>query len=164
MPRTREGYYHCTAGIEVRFSATFVPDLIVLISAYRWPSSELLLSLRTQIWFGWRQRLPTWRKRNPSLAGFGNSILESWCWLDCYNIPQSLTALPRWLVYNLSPSFNWGAHGFTGQSTKRNIVSQDPDSSRDSRTRFEIFRSRTCQGRVSCEKQLRVFSGSPQSR
>ena len=20
----------------------------------------------------------------------------------------------RWFVYNLSPSFNWGAHGFTG--------------------------------------------------
>lgn len=25
-----------------------------------------------------------------------------------------LTLLCRWLVYNLSPSFNWSAHGFNG--------------------------------------------------
>jgi isocitrate lyase len=27
----------------------------------------------------------------------------------------------RWLVYNLSPSFNWGAHGFSEQDLKNFI-------------------------------------------
>ena len=38
----------------------------------------------------------------------------------CFSLPRFveltahfLDARGRWLVYNLSPSFNWGAHGFT---------------------------------------------------
>lgn len=27
----------------------------------------------------------------------------------------------RWLVYNLSPSFNWGGHGFSDQDLKNFI-------------------------------------------
>lgn len=122
VPRTREGYYHCTAGIEVHSPTVFESDFWVLISTCRWLSSELLPSHHIRIWFGWRPRLQTWRKRNPSPAGFGSSILESEYLFDRCSSSKGLTTLSRWLVYNLSPSFNWGAHGFTGQSTKRNLV------------------------------------------
>lgn len=77
VPRTREGYYHCTAGIEVCLPVARVSDFAMLISICRWPSSELLLSLHTPTWFGWRPRHPTWNRRNLSLEEFGNSIPES---------------------------------------------------------------------------------------
>lgn len=31
---------------------------------------------------------------------------------------MTASRFPRWLVYNLSPSFNWGAHGFTNEQLK----------------------------------------------
>lgn len=93
---------------------SFVSDCVILIPMFRWLSSELLLSPHTPTWFGWRPRHPTWSKRNLSLAGFGNSIPESESQRDFRSDSRSLTASSRWLVYNLSPSFNWGAHGFTG--------------------------------------------------
>lgn len=37
---------------------------------------------------------------------------------SCLHAGSSLT---RWLVYNLSPSFNWGGHGFSDQDLKNFI-------------------------------------------
>jgi len=159
VPRTREGYYHCTAGIEVRF-----PTVLCLIHGthmytHRWLSSELLLSRHTPIWFGWRPRPPTWRKRSPSLGGFERTILESERWSDSHSYSWDLTVLSRWLVYNLSPSFNWGAHGFTGWlTTSFARIQADPRS----RTRLEVFRSRACQGRVGSKTKKKPPPGRRQ--
>ena len=117
-----------TVPLVLRFDfQSFAFLILPLIFAYRWLSSEPSLSHRTPIWFGWRPRLQTWSKRNPSLAGFEHSIPESENRRNCCS-SWRLTALFRWLVYNLSPSFNWGAHGFTGGFTQSRALHHIPDS------------------------------------
>ncbi len=38
-----------------------------------------------------------------------------WVWVLEHDVTLTLTTTCfRWFVYNLSPSFNWSAHGFTG--------------------------------------------------
>ncbi|TFY71178.1 hypothetical protein EVG20_g1839 [Dentipellis fragilis] len=77
LPRTREGYYHTTGGIDMAVSRAL---------AFA-PYSDLL----------WLET------KTPNLAdakSFARRIREKY--------PG------KWLVYNLSPSFNWSAHGFTG--------------------------------------------------
>lgn len=114
VPRTREGYYHYQGGTDVSDMkpptqpASKIPSI----------SSRLLLRacLRmhlTRTCSGSRLRPPISHKPEHSLAGSEPSILESepvaplsfWIAFDFRF---------RWLVYNLSPSFNWAAHGFSG--------------------------------------------------
>jgi isocitrate lyase len=79
VPRTREGYYHYTGGVEaaIRRAITFAPysDLIWLET--KKPDLEQARYFARKI-----------REAHPN----------------------------KWFVYNLSPSFNWSAHGFSGTS------------------------------------------------
>ncbi|KAI0311272.1 isocitrate lyase and phosphorylmutase [Amylostereum chailletii] len=81
LPRTREGYYHTTGGIDSAISRAL---------AFA-PHADL-------IWL---------ETKNPDLAqarSFARAIRE--------RFPG------KWLVYNLSPSFNWSAHGFSDGDLK----------------------------------------------
>ncbi|KAF8240746.1 isocitrate lyase and phosphorylmutase [Tricholoma matsutake] len=81
LPRTREGYYHYTGGIEAAIKRTI---------AYA-PYADLL----------WLET------KSPDLEQaryFARKIREKY--------PG------KWLVYNLSPSFNWSQHGFTDVDLK----------------------------------------------
>ncbi|QRV83200.1 isocitrate lyase [Ceratobasidium sp. AG-Ba] len=77
LPRTREGYYHFTGGIDAA---------IERVLAYS-PHAELL----------W---LETKKPDLEQARSFARRIRKVW------------------LVYNLSPSFNWSAHGFTETDLK----------------------------------------------
>ncbi|TFY79254.1 hypothetical protein EWM64_g4758 [Hericium alpestre] len=82
LPRTREGYYHTTGGIEMALSRAL---------AFA-PYADL-------IWL---------ETKTPDLAearSFARRIREKF--------PG------KWLVYNLSPSFNWSAHGYSDQDLKQ---------------------------------------------
>lgn len=81
LSRTREGYYHCTAGIEmaIKRAIAFAPYSDMVWLETKTPNLEQAKSFARRI-----------RERHPG----------------------------KWLVYNLSPSFNWGAHGFTEQDLK----------------------------------------------
>ena len=76
-PRTREGYYHTTGGIDAAVSRAlaFAPyaDMIWLETST--PDLKQAQSFARRI----REKFPG-----------------------------------KWLVYNLSPSFNWSAHGYSG--------------------------------------------------
>jgi len=77
VPRTREGYYHTTGGIDAAVSRAL---------AFA-PCADL-------IWL---------ETKTPDLKqaqSFARRIHEKF--------PG------KWLVYNLSPSFNWSAHGYSG--------------------------------------------------
>jgi len=76
LPRTREGYYHTTAGIEmaIKRACAFAPYSDLLWLETKEPSIEQARYFARKI-----------RAQYPG----------------------------KWLVYNLSPSFNWAAHGFT---------------------------------------------------
>jgi hypothetical protein len=76
----------------------------------------------TPICSGSRQRHPTSSRHKALRPRLGNNTLTSMCQLP--SLSQLLTYirdLPRWLVYNLSPSFNWAAHGFSEQDLKNFI-------------------------------------------
>jgi len=81
LPRTREGYYHCTAGIEmaIKRAIAFAPYSDMVWLETKTPDLEEAKSFARRI-----------REQHPG----------------------------KWLVYNLSPSFNWGARGFTEQDLK----------------------------------------------
>ena len=77
MPRTREGYYHTTGGIDAAVSRAlaFAPYVDMIWLETQTPDLKQAQSFARRI----REKFPG-----------------------------------KWLVYNLSPSFNWGAHGYSG--------------------------------------------------
>ncbi|KAJ7597328.1 isocitrate lyase [Mycena floridula] len=81
LPRTREGYYHCTGGVEaaIKRSIAFAPYADLIWLETKEPDLEQARYFARKI----RQKYPG-----------------------------------KWLVYNLSPSFNWSAHGFTDADLK----------------------------------------------
>ncbi|PCH34078.1 isocitrate lyase and phosphorylmutase [Wolfiporia cocos MD-104 SS10] len=81
LPKTREGYYHYTGGIEaaIKRELAFAP-------------------YADMIW------LETKRPDLPQAQGFARRIREQY--------PG------KWFVYNLSPSFNWSAQGFSDADLK----------------------------------------------
>ncbi|KAF8756095.1 Isocitrate lyase [Rhizoctonia solani] len=81
VPRTREGYYHFTGGIDASIERVlaFAPHAELLWLETKKPDLEQARSFARKI-----------RKAFPG----------------------------KWLVYNLSPSFNWSAHGFTENDLK----------------------------------------------
>ncbi|KDN34148.1 hypothetical protein RSAG8_12761, partial [Rhizoctonia solani AG-8 WAC10335] len=81
LPRTREGYYHFTGGIDASIERVlaFAPHAELLWLETKKPDLEQARSFARRI-----------RKVFPG----------------------------KWLVYNLSPSFNWSAHGFTENDLK----------------------------------------------
>jgi len=84
LPRTREGYYHFSGGVDAAI------DRVLAFS----PHAELL----------W---LETKKPDLEQARGFARRIRK---------------VFPgKWLVYNLSPSFNWSAHGFNETDLKNFI-------------------------------------------
>ncbi|ESK92168.1 isocitrate lyase [Moniliophthora roreri MCA 2997] len=81
MPRTREGYYHTTGGLEpaIKRAITFAPYADLLWLETSMPNIEEARYFARKI-----------REKHPG----------------------------KWLVYNLSPSFNWSAHGFSETDLK----------------------------------------------
>ena len=77
VPRTREGYYHTTGGIDAAVSRAlaFAPYADMIWLETKTPDLKQAQSFARRI----RERFPG-----------------------------------KWLVYNLSPSFNWSAHGYSG--------------------------------------------------
>jgi isocitrate lyase len=77
VPRTREGYYHTTGGIEAAVSRAlaFAPYADMIWLETKTPDLKQAQSFARRI----REKFPG-----------------------------------KWLVYNLSPSFNWSAHGYSG--------------------------------------------------
>jgi len=84
LPRTREGYYHYTGGIEAATARamTYAPYSDVLWVETSMPDLSQAKRFARKI-----------REKNPG----------------------------KWFVYNLSPSFNWSAHGFS-ESDLRNFI------------------------------------------
>ncbi|KAF5332559.1 hypothetical protein D9611_005088 [Ephemerocybe angulata] len=80
-PRTREGYYHYTGGIEaaIKRSLAFAPYADLLWLETKAPNVQQATSFARRL-----------REVNPG----------------------------KWLVYNLSPSFNWSQHGFSETDLK----------------------------------------------
>lgn len=76
-PRTREGYYHTTGGIDAAVSRAlaFAPYADLIWLETKTPDLKQAQSFARRI----RDKFPG-----------------------------------KWLVYNLSPSFNWSAHGYSG--------------------------------------------------
>ncbi|KAF6754274.1 isocitrate lyase [Ephemerocybe angulata] len=83
-PRTREGYYHYTGGIEaaIKRSLAFAPYADLLWLETKAPNVQQATSFARRL-----------REVNPG----------------------------KWLVYNLSPSFNWSHHGFSETDLKNFI-------------------------------------------
>ncbi|KAI0049292.1 isocitrate lyase and phosphorylmutase [Auriscalpium vulgare] len=81
LPRTREGYYHTTGGIEAAISRAleFAPYADMIWLETKEPNLKQAQSFARRI----REKFPG-----------------------------------KWLVYNLSPSFNWSAHGFSEADLK----------------------------------------------
>jgi isocitrate lyase len=77
VPRTREGYYHNTGGIDAAVSRAlaFAPWADMIWLETKTPDLKQAQSFARRI----REKVPG-----------------------------------KWLVYNLSPSFNWSAHGYSG--------------------------------------------------
>jgi isocitrate lyase len=95
VPRTREGYYHYTGGIEV----IPLPPLVLLLLT----TSHTQAALSRTLTYAPHADLIWLETKKPDLEQarhFARRIRE--------RFPG------KWLVYNLSPSFNWDAHGFTG--------------------------------------------------
>jgi len=84
LPRTREGYYHTTGGIDAAVSRAlaFAPHADMIWLETKTPDLKQAQSFARRI----REKFPG-----------------------------------KWLVYNLSPSFNWSAHGFSDADLKRFI-------------------------------------------
>jgi isocitrate lyase len=83
-PRTREGYYHTTGGIDTAVSRAlaFAPYADLIWLETKTPDLKQAQSFARRI----REKFPG-----------------------------------KWLVYNLSPSFNWSAHGYSDADLKRFI-------------------------------------------
>ncbi|KAN0135012.1 isocitrate lyase and phosphorylmutase [Lactarius tabidus] len=83
-PRTREGYYHTTGGIDAAVSRAlaFAPCADLIWLETKTPDLKQAQSFARRI----REKFPG-----------------------------------KWLVYNLSPSFNWSAHGYSDADLKRFI-------------------------------------------
>jgi isocitrate lyase len=81
LPRTREGYYHYTGGIEaaIKRTLTFAPYADLVWLETKEPNLEQARMFARKI-----------REQHPG----------------------------KWFVYNLSPSFNWSAHGFSETDLK----------------------------------------------
>jgi isocitrate lyase len=81
LPRTREGYYHYTGGIDaaIKRSLVFAPYADLVWLETKKPDLEEARSFARKI-----------REKYPG----------------------------KWFVYNLSPSFNWSAHGFNDADLK----------------------------------------------
>lgn len=81
LPRTREGYYHVTGGVEpaIKRAMTFAPYADMIWLETKEPDLEQARYFARKI-----------RARYPG----------------------------KWFVYNLSPSFNWAAHGFSDAQLK----------------------------------------------
>ncbi len=79
VPRTREGYYHTTGGIDAAVSRAlaFAPYADLIWLETKTPDLKEAQSFARRI----REKFPE-----------------------------------KWLVYNLSPSFNWSAHGYSGSA------------------------------------------------
>ncbi|KAI0001743.1 isocitrate lyase and phosphorylmutase [Russula vinacea] len=77
LPRTREGYYHTTGGVDAAVSRAlaFAPYADMIWLETKTPDLQQAQSFARRI----RDKFPE-----------------------------------KWLVYNLSPSFNWSAHGYSG--------------------------------------------------
>jgi isocitrate lyase len=77
VPRTREGYYHTTGGIDAAVSRAlaFAPYADMIWLETKAPDLKQAQAFARRI----REKFPG-----------------------------------KWLVYNLSPSFNWSAHGYSG--------------------------------------------------
>jgi isocitrate lyase len=77
VPRTREGYYHTTGGIDAAVSRAlaFAPYADMIWLETKAPDLMQAQSFARRI----REKFPG-----------------------------------KWLVYNLSPSFNWSDHGYSG--------------------------------------------------
>ncbi|KAH9004148.1 isocitrate lyase [Lactarius hatsudake] len=84
LPRTREGYYHTTGGIDAAVSRAlaFAPYADLIWLETKTPDLKQAQSFARRI----REKFPG-----------------------------------KWLVYNLSPSFNWSAHGYSDADLKRFI-------------------------------------------
>jgi isocitrate lyase len=81
LPRTREGYHHVKAGVDIAIkrSIKFAPYADLIWLETKTPDLEQARSFARKI-----------REQHPG----------------------------KWFVYNLSPSFNWSAHGFTDADLK----------------------------------------------
>ncbi|EIM90160.1 isocitrate lyase and phosphorylmutase [Stereum hirsutum FP-91666 SS1] len=81
LPRTREGYYHTTGGVDcaVNRALAYAPYADLLWLELTEPNVEEARMIARKI-----------RSKYPG----------------------------KWLVYNLSPSFNWAAHGFSDEDLK----------------------------------------------
>ncbi|EPQ60103.1 isocitrate lyase and phosphorylmutase [Gloeophyllum trabeum ATCC 11539] len=81
LPRTREGYYHFTGGLEcaIQRTLTYAPYADLVWLETKTPDLEQARYFARKI-----------REKYPG----------------------------KWLVYNLSPSFNWSAHGFNDTDLK----------------------------------------------
>ncbi|KAJ7508601.1 isocitrate lyase [Mycena galericulata] len=81
LPRTREGYYHVTGGVEtaIKRSIAFAPYADMIWLETKEPDLEQARYFARKI----REKFPG-----------------------------------KWLVYNLSPSFNWSSHGFSEAQLK----------------------------------------------
>lgn len=81
VPKTREGYYHYTGGIDaaIKRSLTFAPYADMIWLETKLPDLEQARSFARKI-----------RAKYPG----------------------------KWLVYNLSPSFNWSGQGFSNEDLK----------------------------------------------
>lgn len=100
LPRTKEGYYHYRGGMGVR--SAFFPD----------PRPQThSVSMQAAM------------KRTLAFADYADLL---WLETKAPDLKQAQTFAGtiraenpgKWLVYNLSPSFNWGAHGFTNEQLK----------------------------------------------
>ncbi|KAH9178839.1 isocitrate lyase [Lactarius sanguifluus] len=82
LPRTREGYYHTTGGIDgaVSRALAFAPYVDLVWLETKTPDLKQAQSFARRI----REKFPG-----------------------------------KWLVYNLSPSFNWSAHGYSAELAQR---------------------------------------------
>jgi isocitrate lyase len=98
-PRTREGYYHYTGGVEaaIKRALAFAPHADLIWLETKLPDLEQARYFARKI-----------RAKYPGKLVFLKSEL-----LYLLLIISSDT---RWFVYNLSPSFNWSGHGFTGMT------------------------------------------------
>jgi isocitrate lyase len=115
VPRTREGFYHYTGGVEVKlFSVLQFLCLMFDVQLIRPHLTVLRHLLLTRTFFGWKPNHRILNRPDILLVRLERSTPESTP-LDSLLLGAHLISYARWFVYNLSPSFNWSQHGFTGE-------------------------------------------------
>ena len=82
-------------------------------AASRLPSNVRMPLPHMLRWSGWRPKPRTSSRLDTLPARSANSIPASEL-MTHLRLAILSHDLHRWLVYNLSPSFNWSAHGYTG--------------------------------------------------